>query len=109
MKEHLSYCREFSRFFIEDWLFVYFVVKLEREISLEDPTCWWAACLGWIFELVGRWNMSEGEKECLVVIVGLFGPAQLNTFFSVAHAYFELKTSNAHFQWLFQSFEIVTK
>ena len=36
--------------------------------------------------------MSEGEKECLVVIVGLFGPAQLNTFFSVAHAYFELKT-----------------
>ena len=40
--------------------------------------------------------MSEGEKECLVVIVGLFGPAQLNTFFSVAHAYFELKTKVMH-------------
>ena len=36
--------------------------------------------------------MSEGEKECLVVIVGLFRPAQLNTFFCGAHAYFELKT-----------------
>ena len=29
---------------------------------------------------------------CLVVIVGLVGPAQFNNFFCGAHAYFKLKT-----------------